>query len=268
MKYEGIKELIAVEWYKLRHSRLFLLVLFFMSGQAIIQIGLVSFINTSPIASQQENSFLEIFNFPPLGENGILLIGGTSLTLSLCLAAFAGLFVAAEFQNNTIRAPISLGKNRVYVFIAKLISLAIVVLAEIMVVWLIATIGLTILFGFGDSSILEYGKRLVIILGTQFRLHGTFAAVFCMIAFMSKSIGVTIIGSVVYVLAFSIFMSFAGSFEAISFLTKIIPQYYIAAFNELYHDTGFMAGSVAVSVFYLAIPSVIGILGFNKSDIK
>jgi hypothetical protein len=63
-------------------------------------------------------------------------------------------------------------------------------------------------------------------------------------------------------------MSFAGSFEAISFLTRIIPQYYIAAFNELYHDTGFMAGSVAVSVFYLVIPSAIGILAFNKSDIK
>jgi hypothetical protein len=48
------------------------------------------------------------------------------------------------------------------------------------------------LFGFGNSAILEYGKQLVFILSAQFRLHGTFAAVFCMIAFTSKSIGVAI----------------------------------------------------------------------------
>jgi ABC-type transport system involved in multi-copper enzyme maturation permease subunit len=136
------------------------------------------------------------------------------------------------------------------------------------VVCIVTTIGMTLLFGFGNSSILEYGQRLAMTVSAQLKLHCTFAAVFCMIAFISKSAGLTIIESVVYVLPFSIFMSFAGSFEEISFLTKIIPQYYIASFHELHHDTGFMLGSMAVSIFYVVIPSAIGIVVFNKADIK
>jgi ABC-2 type transport system permease protein len=263
-----IKGLLKVEWYKLRHSKPFFITLIIVAIQTIIQIGLVHFINSSPIAIQQNVQLTDMYSFAPVGQNGVLMIGSASLVISICLAAFTGLFVASEFQNNTIRASLALGKNRIMVYVAKLLSVCIAVMLFILLVTVLSTVGLSLLYGFGEMPLLEYGKQLLTMIATQMKLFFTFASVFCMIAFLCRNSGITIVLSAAYVLATSILMSFLATFDALAFLVKGLPQYYIMLLSASAGNWEFIVGANVVSLFYILIPCIIGFFVFKRVDVK
>jgi ABC-2 type transport system permease protein len=163
----GIKELIKAEWYKLCRSKVFLIILAVVAIYSAIQVGLVYFVRSSDIAAQQDAHLSDMFAFEPLGQNGILMIGNASLILSICIAAFAGLFVASEFQQNTIRAALALGKKRVYAYLSKLIALCIAVALFIIASAAVSTAGLTLLYGFGEVPVLEYARQVLSVFSVQ-----------------------------------------------------------------------------------------------------
>jgi ABC-2 type transport system permease protein len=69
--------------------------------------------------------------------------------------------VASEFQQNTIRAALALGKKRIYVYLSKLIALCIAVALFIIASVIVATVGLTLLYGFGEISVIEYARLVL-----------------------------------------------------------------------------------------------------------
>jgi ABC-type transport system involved in multi-copper enzyme maturation permease subunit len=191
----------------------------------VIQVGLVYFVQLSDIAAQQDAHLSDMLSFEPLGQNGILMIGNASLILSICIAAFSGLFVASEFQQNTVRAALALGRKRVYVYLSKLIALCIAVALFIIASATVSTAGLTLLYGFGEIPVLEYARQVLGVFSMQLRLFCTFASVFCMIAFLCRNVGVTVVLCAAYALLTSILMSFLASFDTLAFIVKGIPQY-------------------------------------------
>jgi ABC-2 type transport system permease protein len=263
-----MRELIHAEWYKLWHNRLFLIILVIIAAQGIMQVGLINFINSKPIAAQQEVSLNEMYNFPPLGQNGVRTVGGTSLVLSICLAAFAGLFIASEFQNNTIRAVVALGKKRLSIYFSKFFSIGAAIAFFILMVSIVTTLGLTLFYGFGSISIAYFGAQTIKVLLMQFLLHFTYASIFCMIAFLCRNMGITIVLSAAWVLAIAILMSFLATFDDLAFIVKGLPVYYISSFNIHSDDPLFILDGVLVSVIYISVPFLIGYRFFKKVDIK
>ncbi|MDR3129399.1 MAG: ABC transporter permease [Tannerellaceae bacterium] len=263
----GIKELIKAEWYKLYCSKLFLIILTSVAIYSAIQVGLVYFVHSSDMTAQQDAHLSDMFNFEPLGQNGILMIGNASLILSICIAAFSSLFVASEFQQNTIRAALALGKKRIYVYLSKLIVLCIAVVLFVIASAAVSTAGLTLLYGFGEVPILEYVRQVLSVFSTQMKLYCTFASVFCMIAFLCRNVGVTVVLNVAYALLTSILMSFLASFDALAFIVKGFPQYYIMVLNQS-NDLSFYVTATVVSLFYIIVPCIIGLYVFQRTDIK
>jgi ABC-2 type transport system permease protein len=263
----GFKGLLQAEIYKLWRSKPFWVILTVIAVYSVIQVGLVYFVQSSKIAAQQGAELSKMMNFESLGQNGVLMAGSASLILSICIAAFSGLFVASEFQQHTVCDALALGKNRTYVYLSKLVALAVAAALFLAVSMLVCTVGLTLLNGFGEIPLMTYIRQALTCFSMYFRLFCTFAAVACMIAFLCRSAGVSTVLGAAYALVTAILMSFLASFDALSFMIKGLPQYYIMALGQS-DDMSFYAAASAVSAIYIIVPCLIGIAFFCKTDVK
>jgi ABC-type transport system involved in multi-copper enzyme maturation permease subunit len=264
-----MKELICAEWYKLRHNRLFYILLIVVACITAFYTGVVKFLDTNPMAQGEAVAVGDVFEFPAAGQSGVFLLGELSVTISICLAAFIGLFVAAEFSTGTIHHVLALGRKRTEVFFSKLFSPGIATLAFLLTACIVSTAGLTLLFDFGTLSFGEYLAQLFTVLSLQLLLHFTYATLFCLIAFLSRNPGQTILIGTGYVLASSVLLSILGSFDTFGPVAKILPQYYATSLSSLPDSLlPTAAGAIAVSVGYCAAAGRIGSGAFKKTDVK
>jgi ABC-type transport system involved in multi-copper enzyme maturation permease subunit len=264
-----MKELISAEWYKLRHNRLFYILLIVVACIAAFYTGVVKFLDSNPLAQGEAVAVGDVFEFPAAGQSGVFLLSELSTMLALCLAAFIGLFVAAGFSTGTIHHVLALGKKRTEVFLSGLFSAGIATLAFLLTACIVSTAGLTLLFDFGTLSFGEYLAQLFTVLSLQLLLHFTYATLFCLIAFLSRSPGQTILIGTGYVLASSVLLSILGSFDTFGPIAKILPQYYAASLSSLPDSLlPTVAGAIAVSVGYCAVAIWVGSSVFRKVDVK
>jgi ABC-2 type transport system permease protein len=262
-----MRELIKAEWYKMRRSRLFVVLLIIIAVQAVMQTALVYIVHNDLFAVGRNAEVLAI-NFSLTGQNGVLMLSFALMILPVCLAAFSGMFTAAEFQNNTIRAVLSLGKKRETVYLSRLFALCVAIGIFIIVSTVVTTLCMTLLFGFGNMPFAQFFTQLFMTLRFQFFLFSTFASVFCMIAFLCRNTGAVIILGVSYFLIMMSLSSFFNSFDTLAFLAKGLPSYYISSANELSGDFGFIAGALVVSLSYIAVSTAVGIFAFRKADVR
>jgi hypothetical protein len=178
------------------------------------------------------------------------------------------MFVAAEFQNNTIRAALALGKKSEIVYLSKLFSSCAALAIFLIVSAAVTTLCMTFLFGFGNMPFTQYFIQLFTTLRFHFSLFSTFASVFCMIAFLCKNSGLSIILGVAYFLIMMSFSSLLNTFDVFAFLAKGLPSYYISSSNEAIGENEFIAGAVIVSLSYITVSSIIGLSVFRKADVK
>jgi uncharacterized BrkB/YihY/UPF0761 family membrane protein len=87
------------------------------------------------------------------------------------------------------------------VFFSKLFSAGMATLAFLLTATIVSTAGLTLLFDFGALPFSEYLKQLFSTLSLQLLLHFTYAVLFCLIAFLSRSTEQTILIGTGYVLS-------------------------------------------------------------------
>jgi hypothetical protein len=155
------------------------------------------------------------------------------------------------------------------VFFSKLFSAGVVTLVFLLTACIVPTVGLTLLFDFGALPFPEYLIQLFSILSLQLLLHFTYAVLFCLIAFLSRSTGQTILIGTGYVLASSVLLSILGSFDAFGSVAKILPQYYAAALGNFSDEMIPLAvGAITVSVGYSVVAVWIGSSVFKKVDVK
>jgi hypothetical protein len=111
--------------------------------------------------------------------------------------------------------------------------------------------------------------QLFTVLSLQLLLHFTCAVLFCLIAFLSRSTGQTILIGTGYVLASSVLLSILGSFDAFGSVAKILPQYYATALGNFSDEMASLAvGAIAVSVVYSVTAIWLGSNVFKKIDVK
>ena len=260
--------LIKAEWYKLWRNRLFYVLLIVIACVAAFYTGVVKFLDTNPLAQGEAVAVGDVFAFPATGQSGVFLLGELSVMISICLAAFIGLFVADEFKTGTIHHALALGKKRTTIFLSKLFSAGVVTAAFLLTASLVSTVGLTLLFDFGTLPFPEYLRQLFSVLSLQLLLHLTYAILFCLIAFLCRSTGQTILISIGYVLASSILLSILGSFDTFGPIAKILPQYYAAALGGSPDSVMPAVGAIAVSIGYSVAAIWVGNSVFRKVDVK
>lgn len=269
--------LLSAERYKLLHSRVTAVILLIIAAMKTFVIwvpyimGLGFQTGNEPhgnIAGSTGGAAATGSPSGLLGQNGVKLMGGESTILLILLIAFVGFFVASEFQNGTIRNILSLGKRRSMVFMSKILGVFAVLTAIFAITIAIAIVGYSLQYGFGDMGFVEFIGYFAWNFFMQLLYHMPYAAVFCMIAFIARSTGLSIILGIGYLIFNSIAQSFPGSIPGLQFATKLFPEYYINDFGQLGGDMTFIISSVLVSVAYIVLACAIGCIVFKKCDVK
>lgn len=247
-----MKNLLKAELYKLTRSKTLLY---------LILLLLVT--NTFGIIT---NNLLK--NYILLGQNGIFQAG--SSVNAMWFGAFAGFFIASEFQNGSLRNTLALGKNRLQVFMAKTVSLAVSISMLLLVIILVQTLGNTIVNGFGNMPASEF---LVFFIKNFLHIcifHLPYAGFFTMFAFLSQKPGITILCSFCYETLILIFGGFFENFKGQNLkpYLQLFPQYYYTKIEYNLSNQQFFINGYLVCLLYFLIPVAISIFIFRKMDVK
>jgi ABC-2 type transport system permease protein len=247
-----MKQLLQVEWYKIQRSRtLGYLCL------AIVSFKIISIISAS--ALKKNIGF---------GQEGVLQIGDA--ITAIWIGAFAGFFIASEFQNGSIRNVLSLGKNRMHVFLAKVFAVIIALAIMLFIMAVTQTIMQTVVNKFGAMT---FGAFIPFFFFNFFNLliyHLPYAGFFTMFAFLTRRPGLTILLAFGYeftILAIGGLLQNYPNKNLKPFLSWF-PPYYYTKIDEFLGNWQFITNGYVVSILFTLVPILIGIYKFKNTDIK
>lgn len=246
-----MKTLIAAEWYKLLHNKVLLFILSGVAMQTLLVIALYHTANR-PLGP---------------GQTGIMMLVNTSLFSQIWILAFVGYFISSEFQNGAMRNILALGKDRTHVYLSKLFSTFFATLTILAIIAVVSTVVLTALYGFGDMNFTEFLSYITSTFFMQFIYHLPHAAVFLMLAFLSRSLGMTLMLGIGYWIVNANVPSILRALNIVSTI-EYFPDYYISRFASLHGDPSFIIKGFIVSAVYILIASIVSCIVFKKSDIK
>lgn len=246
-----MKTLIAAEWYKLLRGKVLIVILAGTVAQTLV------FQILYQLANRPQGP----------GQGGVMVLANTSLFLQIWMLAFVGYFISTEFQNGTMRNTLALGKNRTHVYLAKLLATFVAIAVICVAVTIVQTVWLTVVNGFGDMSFNKFLSYFALTFSMQLLYHLTFAAVFTLFAFLSRSMGMTLMLGIGY---WIVLMNAPAVLSALhmGFAADYSPLHYVATFAALNGQPGFITMGIIVSLGYILISTIIGSIIFNKSDIK
>lgn len=246
-----MKTLISTEWYKLFRNKV---LLFILSGVAMQTLLVIALYHTANRALGP-------------GQTGIMMLVNTSLFTQIWILAFVGYFISSEFQNGAMRNILSLGKDRIHVYLSKLFSTFFATFTILVVVATISTLGLTALYGFGDMNFTEFLSYFTSTFFIQFIYHLPHAAVLLMLAFISRSLGMTLMLGIGYWIVNANVPSILRALNVVSTI-EYFPDYYISRLASLHNDPRFITNGFIVCVVYIIMTGIISCIVFRKSDIK
>ncbi|MBB5286253.1 ABC-2 type transport system permease protein [Rhabdobacter roseus] len=247
-----MKDLLKAELYKLSKSNtlLYLMLLLFVTNT----FGIIT------------NRLLK--NYVLQGQDG-LFQAGTSIN-AMWFGAFAGFFIASEFQNGGIRNALALGKYRTSVFMAKIFSMILCITILLFVIVLVQIIGNSIVNGYGDMPV---GEFVVFFLKNFLHItifHLSYAGFFTMFAFLTQKPGLTILLSFCYETLILVCGGFFENFKGQNLkpLLQFFPQYYYTKIDYNLSNHQFFVNGYLVCLLYFFAPVIISIFLFRKMDIK
>lgn len=204
------------------------------------------------------------------GASGVLGVAKNSEIVLFILAALVSFFVNEEFQQGTIRNALSIGRSRSHFYFAKGVTLASVTLIACVVLTVLEVICFTIFFGFGSMEGIDnyflYGINVFL---TIYLLILANVAVFVMISFITKNIGISLIWNWLYILGIIFLPSLLQRSPATQFLLDWITGTFLfySSFTQPAEIARF-PWLIFVSLFTIVVSSGIGIFFFKRSDIK
>jgi ABC-2 type transport system permease protein len=247
-----MKQLIQAEWYKIKRSK-------------TLRYLCIAIFVVNSISAVSSVIVKKIFF---TGQIGVLQIG--SSMNAIWFGAFAGFFIASEFQNGSIRNVLALGKNRTHVFMAKVIAMVIAITIMLLVLAVSLTLCYTITSEFGTMSPGTYIPYFILNFFNELIFHLPYAGFFTLFAFLTKKAGLTILLSFGYEFLLlsigAVLQNYSG--KNLTFLLQYFPQYYYTKINEFLGNWQFITNGYWVSFGFTLIPVLIGIYHFKKSDIK
>lgn len=225
---------------------------------------------TSPISSTASIGFSmkssDLFN-PTAKE--IFNSSFGNRTVEIFLAILVGIMVASEYSSGTIKNKLAYGKRREQYYLAKIIAITVGMAIILAIMVSIATIGSTILFGWGKAFDLNELAYILGIFGSVVVVGATIISLLTLIATLVKSNGATIgIGIVVFFLLPSIIPFLYGRYAWFDNVFEATPAYNWSVITSITSSSSDVLKSVAISLVTLVVTSILGIMVFKKQDIN
>jgi hypothetical protein len=201
-------------------------------------------------------------------QSPLLLLPELSPVIAICLVAFTGLFVASEFDNNTIHLPIAAGHKRLYVFISKLFPVIIAMLLFISTVALVLTSILYLTLD-NENTIIHCLAQNLTLWSLHLLCHLNYVAILSTFAVCNKNAGLMIITGVSIVLGMAVILAVLQAFPTLEQFAKIMPQYYIQNLNKLPDNLSqFTIHAALVNAAWCLAACLIGYQMFKNMNIK
>lgn len=248
--------LLRSDFYKLRRSKSFFICLGMLA--AIVAYIIIDFSSSAHIKEElSPSTFHWIYMF--FYERSFL-----PYFIPLFQAIFITMLITSEYNNGTIKDPVSLGFSRIEIYISKLITVS--VGSILMMLVAIFSIVITSIFVFGIyGSFSMYDLLLIVrMFFIQTLLYAAYGSLFLMIAFLIKNIG----GTMAFGIFFSLILGSLGSVVGDSKWGRILLFMNFSSTAMPHPQAVDMRIAIVVALSYLILCLSIGGFTFKKQDIK
>lgn len=190
-------------------------------------------------------------------------------TIEILLAVLIGAMVAGEYSTGTIKNILAYGKKREYYYISKLIASSIGFAIMLLIMVSTATIGSTIMFGWGQDFNLSEAVHIFMVFGAALIVGMAVISLLMLLAILVKSNGTTIgVGIVVLTVLPTVLSFLYGKFDWFDKIYESTVSYNWAVATSIKAANDDLIKSVTVGAITLLIPAMVGIMVFKKQDIK
>lgn len=275
-----MKELIKMDFYRLKKSNALRICIGAMMvgfiGITLLFKAILSLLDLEKLeAAGGDESELEAlqvmdaYNFTLIGLSFAQILG-------IVICVFVVIYVAGEFQQRTVNLAVLKGYKREHIYLSKLLNATLGVTVIYIASFVSVFITAGICFGF-DFDIEGSVLRFVLVIIVDLLLYVALAGFFVMISFFIVHEGAAMtIGTVLLVLlttGFSVIDSSINGNSNIPFEEEIRSgKYWLATviedFSYLEIKNNEACFALILSVSYLVITTVLGILRFRKKDLK
>ena len=281
-----MRNLLRNDFYKLGKAKYFWVCLIVTVVLAAASVFLLDF--TYKIAGDQMSAQMEQQQ-KALDDNGVnittegvpasydeLSASGQLLSFfagntTLLLAVLVSLFVGSEFNNGTIKNIASRNYSRGKIYLSKLIVCIITGVVFTLIYAAVSTAVSSALWGFGDISA-GYWPEFFKAAGIELLLGSAFVSIFVMFSMLIRQNGGSLAANICFLEFISLLVMLGEMLlKKLFHITATLSNYLIdtnmtALSDGLTRATAIRG--VTVDVCFLAAAAIIGIVSFQKRDIK
>lgn len=264
-----MRSLLKADFFALFKSKVTMIVFFICVGVPIFTVLIYVALGNAIAGIMNDPTFDMSTTF----SARFIMFSNFSLTnnIGLVIPIFAGILTMADIRNGTVRNKVIIGKNRTKIYFSHLIVSTTFCVAMSLVSFLMLCGGSLIFFNYGvafkGAEIWNFFKCVIIGLLT-------FAYIASLVTFFSlgtKSMPVTIIFTIILMVVLSLVGSIYplipnDDYKYVFYLMPTFASTNVVTLNEISNEL-FFFGLGSVLGFY-AINTALGLLLFNKSDLK
>ncbi len=207
-----------------------------------------------------------------LGFNGIQSMSSAMSEITLLITIFMSIFIPSEFTFGTIKNIASKGRSRAEIYLSKLIMGIFVTITYTLFAAIVGFTAGSIMWGTGEFTN-EVTLNILRMIGLFILAEIALQSIYTMVGFLVRHTGGAVAINLGIIIAFPVLTSFIDF--ALNHWFKIefeASKYWVSTYTnsflnlEIAHDV--INTGIWVSLAYLVISTFIGIITFQKRDIK
>lgn len=281
-----MRHLIKSDFYKLKKAKSFWVCMIIAAALAVFSVFAMDFsaklMEQIPQQAAEEQAMLEESGLnistdgiprtsEDLNASSMLLIQFAGTT-TILIAIFVSLFVGGEFSHGTIKNLASKNYTRAQIYFSKLIVSIVAAIGMTVFYVIVATALGTALWGFGN---VEHAFTVNLCKGIpiELLLVSAFTALFVMFSMLIRQNGGALAANIFFLEFISLIVMIGEMVVNKIFDTSITLSNYLIDMNMTQIATSEITGqlaarSICVGLGFFAASTVIGLLSFQKRDIK
>lgn len=184
------------------------------------------------------------------------------------------MFICSEFSFGTIKNTISIGKSRAVIYLSKLVMSLFVITAYTLINVITSFVMGSILWGSNSSATRSDYLDIIKYIGFVILIDLAMQSIFAMLSFIFRTSGAAISVNVLISFCIGTIFTYVSKFISTRFsiekfdLAKYWPDTYRNAIPQVLEAREDMITCLIVCAVAIVVPTLIGIVCFEKSEIK
>ena len=253
--------MISAEFYKLRKSRSFWIMLAIVAAMAAFMSIVFGVVSADELMGMRPESASE------------MLIGAVPMhvqTILFILVGFIVVFINTDFDSGTIRNPLAIGVSRVKYYVAKFVMILLTCAAFVIVSILATGLPYLLFEPWGDAFNFA---NFVASVGVGYLILVAQATLFMAVALITRKIGATlgiVLGYLILDMIINAFMMLLETSDVARTLANVLPSpasYYLAGLAEGTANFGNVMMVVAVTLALIIVVSLLAVSSLVRKDV-